>query len=66
MVIIGLVYIPKLAPKQVGLFRWILRTAVFKYCSIKRKFCSVGAKCGAAKIDGLRLGFSNSNISSYT
>ena len=37
-----------------------------KYYSLKRKFCSVDLKCGAAKINGLRLVFSNSNLSSNT
>ena len=31
----------------------------------ERKFCTVNAKCGAAKIYGLRLGFSNSHLSSH-
>ena len=32
----------------------------------KIDFCTVNAKCGAAKIYGLCLGFSNSNLSSHT
>ena len=37
-----------------------------KFLSVKRKFCSVKTKCVAAKIYGLRLGFTNSNLSSHT
>ena len=53
MVLIDLEYFPKLARRQVAFFRGILLNS-----SIKRNFCSVNsAKCGAAKIYGLRLGF---------
>ena len=55
MALIDLVFILKLASKQIG------------FCSsVKSKFCSVIAKCGAANIYWLRLGFSNSNLSSHT
>ena len=37
-----------------------------KFFSVKKMFCFVNAKYGAAKIYGLRLGFSNSNLSSHT
>ena len=50
----ALVYLLKLAFKQ----------AV--QCSVKGKFCSVNAKCGAAKMYDLRIGFSKSNLSSHT
>ena len=33
-----------------------------KFCSVNRKFYSVNAKCGVAKIYGLRLGLTNSNL----
>ena len=59
-----LVYALKLAPKQVVLFRFIPLNS--EHCSVKMKLCSVDTKCGAALIYGLRLGFSNSNLSSYT
>ena len=36
-----------------GLFKWTLSNS------------SINVKCGAAKIYGLRLGFSNSNLSSH-
>ena len=32
---------------------------------LRANFALLSAKCGAAKIYGLRLGFSNSNISSH-
>ena len=41
-------------------------TVKYKYYSLKRKFCSVDLKRGAAKINGLRLVFSNANLSSNT
>ena len=34
--------------------------------SVKSKICSVNAKCVAAKIYGLCIGFQNSNLSSQT
>ena len=37
-----------------------------KFCSVNRKFCCVKAKCGTPKINGLRLRFSNSNLSLHT
>ena len=57
MVLIDLAYALKLAPKQMSLCGFIL---------LNSEQCSVNAKCGAAKIYGLRLVFSNSNLSSHT
>ena len=70
MVLIDLVYALKLALK-VAVFRFILINSKQcsvrgKFCSVKREYCTVSAKCGAAKIYGLRLGFSNTNLSSHT
>ena len=44
-------------------YQWSAKDKLF---SVKQKFCSVNAKCGAAKIYGLHLGLSNSNLSSHT
>ena len=55
MVLIDPEYSLKLAPKQVGLFRWILLNS--QQCSVQVKFYAVNTKCGFAKIYGLCLGF---------
>ena len=59
MVLIDLLYVLKLSSRQFFLFRRLLLNSLQRY--LKRKFCSVNVKCGAAKIYGLRFGFSNSN-----
>ena len=48
------VYALKLAPKHVN------------FALLREKFCTVNAKCGAAKVFGLHLGFSSLNLSSHT
>ena len=61
VVLIDLMYILKLVPKQLYLFRWFLLNRVKgKLHSVKRKFCAVNTKCGAAKIYGLCPELSNS------
>ena len=64
MVLIDLVFVLKLASKQVGLFREMLLSTNFVMLGGNQE--SVNNKCGAAKISALRLGFSNSNSSSHT
>ena len=63
MVFIDLGYALNIAANQQTLLTWMLLNS--QQCSVKSKFRTFNIKCGAAKIYGLYLGFSNSNLSSH-
>ena len=48
---------------QIDIVKQLQCSVEGKSCSVKRVFCSVMGKCGNDKLNELRLGFSNSNLS---